>query len=108
MKRADVAGSAHVDHALHRAKEESRGASNGDGHLRRRFFRRARRGVARPPCRDLFEALFVVAVIGGIIVDLVPRRPRLECTTHRAQTMSHYPHPYGEPPPVEWTRCEWR
>lgn len=55
-----------------------------------------------------FEALFVVAVIGGIVVDLMPRRPRLECTTHRAQTMSHYPHPYGEPPPVEWTRCEWR
>lgn len=55
-----------------------------------------------------FEALFVVALIGLVAIDLVPRRPRLECTTHRAQTMSHYPHPYGEPPPVEWTRCEWR
>jgi hypothetical protein len=55
-----------------------------------------------------FEALFVVGVLSAIVIDLVPRRPRLECTVHRAQTMSHYPHPYGEPPPVEWTRCEWR
>jgi len=55
-----------------------------------------------------FETLFLVVVIGGVIVDLTPRRPRLECTKHVAQTMSHYPHPYGEPPAVEWTRCEWR
>jgi hypothetical protein len=54
-----------------------------------------------------FEALFVVALIGAIAVDLIPPRPRLECTVHEAQTMSHYPHPYGEPPPVQWTTCVW-
>ena len=55
-----------------------------------------------------FDAVFVVAIVVGFVIDAMPRRPRLECVTHSAQTMSHYPHPYGEPPPVEWTRCEWR
>lgn len=55
-----------------------------------------------------FEALFAVSVVGLVIVDRVPPRPHLECVVHRAQTMSHYPHPYGEPPAAEWTRCEWR
>ncbi len=55
-----------------------------------------------------FEVLFVIGAIVGAWVDTLPRRPRLDCVVHRAQTMSHYPHPYGEPPPAEWTRCEWR
>ena len=55
-----------------------------------------------------FEALFAIAVVGLIVIDVMPARPRLDCTIHRAQTMSHYPHPYGEPPPVEWTTCVWR
>ncbi len=55
-----------------------------------------------------FDALFAVAIALGFVIDAMPRRPRLECVTHEAQTMSHYAHPYGEPPPVQWTRCEWR
>jgi hypothetical protein len=55
-----------------------------------------------------FEALFAVAVVGLFAIDRIPPRPRLECRVHRAQTESHYPHPYGEPPPVEWTTCVWR
>jgi hypothetical protein len=55
-----------------------------------------------------FEVLFALAVACAIVIDLVPPRPRLECRVHRAQTMSHYPHPYGEPPAVEWTTCVWR
>src|SRR5438874_13507317 len=72
------------------------------------------RAVARDArCRLLrvtifFDALFVVFVACSIILDRIPARPHLECTTHRAQTMSHYPHPYGEPAAVEWTRCEWK
>lgn len=72
------------------------------------------RDVARDArCRILrvtifFDALFVAFVIGAIIVDRIPPRPHLECTQHHAQTMSHYSHPYGEPPAVDWTRCEWK
>ena len=55
-----------------------------------------------------FEALFVVAAVGLVAIDRVPPRPRLDCTRHEAQTMSHYPHPYGEPPAVQWTTCVWR
>lgn len=55
-----------------------------------------------------FEALFVVSVVGLIVLDRIPPRPHLECHTSRGQMMSHYPHPYGEPPEVEWTRCVWR
>jgi len=56
----------------------------------------------------LFEALFVVAAVGLVILDWIPPRPHLECHLAQAQTMSPYPHPYGEPPPVEWTVCAWR
>jgi hypothetical protein len=72
------------------------------------------RAVARDArCRLLrvtlfFDALLVVFVVGAFIVDRIPPRPHLECTMHHAQTMSHYPHPYGEPPEAQWTRCEWR
>ena len=72
------------------------------------------RDVARDArCRILrvtivFDALFIAFVVGAVIVDRMPPRPRLECTVHEAQTMSHYPHPYGEPPAVQWTRCEWK
>jgi hypothetical protein len=72
------------------------------------------RAVARDAqCRLLkvtlfFDALFVVAVVGAFILDRIPPRPHLECTVHEAQTMSPYPHPYGEPPAVQWTRCEWK
>jgi len=54
-----------------------------------------------------FEALFAVSVVGMIALDRIPPKPHLECRVHRAQTMSHYPHPYGEPPEVEWTTCVW-
>jgi hypothetical protein len=54
-----------------------------------------------------FEALFAVAVVGGVVLDRLPPRPRLECTAHRAQFMSPYPHPYGEPPPSDWATCVW-
>ena len=55
-----------------------------------------------------FEVLFAVSIVGAFVLDTIPPRPRLECQIHRAQTQSHYPHPYGEPPPVEWTTCVWR
>jgi hypothetical protein len=55
-----------------------------------------------------FEALFIASALGSVALDMIPPRPRLECQVHRAQTQSHYPHPYGEPPPVEWTTCAWR
>ena len=55
-----------------------------------------------------FEALFALALVGGVALDLVPPRPHLDCRVHRSQFESHYSHPYGEPPPVEWTTCEWR
>lgn len=55
-----------------------------------------------------FEALFALTAVGLVAIDRIPPRPRLECVVHEGQTMSHYPHPYGEPPPVQWTRCEWR
>ncbi len=55
-----------------------------------------------------FETLFFLSVVGLIAIDRIPPRPRLECHTSRGQMMSHYPHPYGEPPEVEWTRCVWR
>lgn len=55
-----------------------------------------------------FEALFAVVVVGLFALDRVPPRPHLECAHHEAQTMSHYPHPYGEPPPSTWTTCVWR
>ncbi len=55
-----------------------------------------------------FEVVFAVSVVCAFVIDTIPPRPRLECQIHRAQTQSHYPHPYGEPPPVEWTTCVWR
>jgi hypothetical protein len=55
-----------------------------------------------------FEALFVVTAVTLVAIDCVPPRPHLECVTSEGQTMSHYPHPYGEPPPAQWTRCVWR
>ncbi len=55
-----------------------------------------------------FQALTVVALLAGVWVDAQPRRPRLDCHTFVGQTYSHYPHPYGLPPPVSWTRCVWR
>ena len=51
--------------------------------------------------------VFVVSVVGLVALDRIPPKPHLECRVHRAQTMSHYPHPYGEPPEVEWTTCVW-
>lgn len=56
----------------------------------------------------IFEALFAVAIVGTFALDRIPPRPRLECQIHRAETQSHYPHPYGDAPPVEWTTCAWR
>ncbi len=55
-----------------------------------------------------FEMLFAIAIVALFVVDRMPRRPRLECVVHRAQTQSHYPHPFGDAPPVEWTTCVWR
>jgi hypothetical protein len=55
-----------------------------------------------------FEALFALAVVGTFALDRMPARPHLECQIHHAQTQSHYPHPYGDAPPVEWTTCAWR
>ena len=68
--------------------------------------RDARRRVQRVAI--FFEALFVVGAVGLVALDRVPPRPHLECTMHEAQTMSHYPHPYGEPPAAQWTTCVWR
>jgi hypothetical protein len=55
-----------------------------------------------------FEALFAVAVVGSLALDRLAPPPHIECQFHHAQTQSHYRHPYGEPPPVEWTTCAWR
>ncbi len=56
----------------------------------------------------VFEALFALTAMGLVILDLIPPKPHLECHVAQTQTMSHYPHPYGEPPPSEWTVCAWR
>lgn len=55
-----------------------------------------------------FCAAAMVALAMGTAIDAQPARPHLECHTFTGQMYSRYPHPYGLPPPVSWTRCAWR
>lgn len=67
--------------------------------------REAHRRVQRVSC--FFQAVFALSIVALIAIDLTPSRPRLDCHKVEAQVMSHYPHPYGEPPPVTWSACKW-
>ena len=55
-----------------------------------------------------FYGLALVAVLAGLAIDAQPPAPRLDCHRSVGQMYSHYPHPYGLPPPVSWTSCVWR
>jgi hypothetical protein len=55
-----------------------------------------------------FGAAAAAALAVGAAMDAQPARPHLECHTSTGQMYSRYPHPYGLPPPVSWTRCVWR
>ncbi len=55
-----------------------------------------------------FYGLAALAVLVCVAIDAQPPRPRLDCHQSVGQMYSHYPHPYGLPPPVSWTTCVWR
>jgi hypothetical protein len=55
-----------------------------------------------------FYVAAMASLVAGVLIDAQPPAPRLDCHKSTGQMYSHYPHPYGLPPPVTWTSCVWR